>query len=98
MCRTSNSNYPQLKWISVTFYTVNGPMSRLQAATCYPRSSGTLQYVAHVSLEGCSPRNLHSNLVIWLILAFGNFLQFEHNNEPTKKLSISRISRLLSAG
>lgn len=81
MYSTYNSNYPQLKWISVTFYTVNGPISRLQAATCYPRSSGTLQRVTHVSLEDCSPRTLHSNLVIWLSLSFGNLLQSEHNNE-----------------
>jgi len=27
MYRTSNSNYPELQWISVTSYTVNGPIS-----------------------------------------------------------------------
>lgn len=90
MYNTSNSNCPQLKWISVTSYTVNDPISRLQAATCYPHSSGTLQHVTHVSLEGCSPRTLHSNLAIWLSLAFGNLLQSEHNNGLKKKLSYSK--------
>lgn len=90
MYSASNSNYPELKWISVKSCTVNGPINRLQVAACYPRRSGTLQHVTHVSLEGCSPRTLHSNLVIWLSLAFGSLLQSEHNNELTKKLSYSK--------
>jgi len=84
------SNCPQLKWISVRSCAVNGPISRLQPATCYPRSPGTLQHVTHVLLEGCSPHTLHSNLVIWLSLAFGNLLQSEHNSELKTKLFYSK--------
>ena len=98
MYSTSNSNYPQLKWVSVTSYTVNGPIGRLQAATCYPRSCGTLQRVTHVSLEGCSPPTLHSNWVIWFSLESGNLLQSEHNNGDRETFLFQEYRRFFPRG
>lgn len=75
MYSTFNIKYPQLKWISIMSYTVHGPVTRLQAATCYPHTPARHTLVAGRPV---------SSFMIWLSLAFRNMLQPEPNNELTK--------------